>query len=113
MEPSEFNITPYIKQGENQIAIEVYKYCDGSYLEDQDFWRFGGIHRDVLLYHTPNVRLRDVAIRTMPSEETDEWSLAINPQFSVYNGETGKGYRLVATLTERLMFKYSPVVVHS
>ena len=98
MEPSEFNITPYIKQGENQIAIEVYKYCDGSYLEDQDFWRFGGIHRDVLLYHTPNVRLRDIAIRTMPSEETDEWSLAINPQFSVYNDETGKGYRLVATL---------------
>lgn len=49
MEPSEFNVTPYIKKGVNQIAIEVYKYSDGSYLEDQDFWRFGGIHRDVLL----------------------------------------------------------------
>ena len=93
MEPSEFNVTPYIKKGENQIAIEVYKYSDGSYLEDQDFWRFGGIHRDVLLYHTPDVRLRDVAVRA-----SMDGVLQINPQFSVYNGETGDGYRLVATL---------------
>ena len=94
MEPSEFNVTSYIKKGENQIAIEVYKYSDGSYLEDQDFWRFGGIHRDVLLYHTPDIRLRDVAVRT------GENTLAINPQFSVYNGETGEGYHLIATLLD-------------
>ena len=94
MEPSEFNVTSYIKKGENQIAIEVYKYSDGSYLEDQDFWRFGGIHRDVLLYHTPDIRLRDVAVRT------GENTLAINPQFSVYDGETGEGYQLIATLLD-------------
>ena len=93
MEPSEFNITSYIQKGENQIAIEVYKYSDGSYLEDQDFWRFGGIHRDVVLYHTPDVRIRDVAVRA-----SMDGVLQINPQFSVYNGETGDGYRLVATL---------------
>ena len=98
MEPSEFNVTSYLKDGENQIAVEVYKYCDGSYLEDQDFWRFGGIHRDVLLYHTPDVRLRDVAVRT--TQEKDGWTLAVNPQFSVYNGETGAGYRLVTTLLD-------------
>ena len=95
MEPSEFNITPYIKKGENQIAVEVYKYSDGSYLEDQDFWRFGGIHRDVLIYHTPDVRLRDVAVRASMNGV-----LQMNPQFSVYNGETGEGYRLVATLLD-------------
>ena len=103
MEPSEFNVTPYIKKGENQIAVEVYKYSDGSYLEDQDFWRFGGIHRDVLLYHTPDIRLRDVAVRSLPltpSNWKGEWTLQVNPQFSVYNGETGKGYRLVATLMD-------------
>ena len=103
MEPSEFNVTPYIKKGENQIAIEVYKYSDGSYLEDQDFWRFGGIHRDVLLYHTPDVRLRDVAVRSLPLTPSDwrgNWTLQINPQFSVYNGETGDDYRLVATLMD-------------
>jgi len=93
MEPSEFNVTPYLKTGENQIAVEVYKYSDGSYLEDQDFWRFGGIHRDVLLYHTPNVRIRDVAVRA-----SMDGVLQINPHFSVYNGETGDGYHLVATL---------------
>ncbi len=98
MEPSEFNVTSYLKGGENQIAVEVYKYSDGSYLEDQDFWRFGGIHRDVLLYHTPDVRLRDVAVRT--TQEKDGWTLAVNPQLSVYNGETGEGYRLVATLLD-------------
>ena len=93
MEPSEFNITSYLQQGDNQIAVEVYKYSDGSYLEDQDFWRFGGIHRDVLLYHTPDVRLRDVAIRA-----SMDGVLQINPQFSVYNNENGEGYHLVATL---------------
>ena len=98
MEPSEFNVTLYLKNGENQIAVEVYKYSDGSYLEDQDFWRFGGIHRDVLLYHTPDVRLRDVAVRT--TQDKEGWALAINPQFSVYNGETGEDYRLVATLLD-------------
>jgi len=95
MEPSEFNVTKYLKSGENQIAVEVYKYSDGSYLEDQDFWRFGGIHRDVLLYHTPDVRLKDVAVRA-----SMDGILQINPQFSVYNGETGEGYRLIATLLD-------------
>lgn len=95
MEPSEFNVTPYIKKGVNQIAIEVYKYSDGSYLEDQDFWRFGGIHRDVLLYHTPNVRLRDIALRA-----SMDGILQMNPQFTVYGNETGDDYRLVATLRD-------------
>ena len=99
MEPSEFNVTTYLKPGQNTIAIEVYKYSDGSYLEDQDFWRFGGIHRDVLLYHTPDVRLRDYAIRTIPTDASD-YTLQINPQFSVYGNETGKGNSLVAILTD-------------
>ena len=103
MEPSEFNVTQYLKRGENQIAVEVYKYSDGSYLEDQDFWRFGGIHRDVLLYHTPDVRIRDIAVRSLPlppSNWRGNWLLQLNPQFSVYNGATAEGYRLVATLLD-------------
>ena len=103
MEPSEFNVTPYIKKGDNQIAVEVYKYSDGSYLEDQDFWRFAGIHRDVLLYQTPAVRLRDIAVRTVPQSPGNwqgSWLLQLNPQFSVYDGQTAEGYRLVATLMD-------------
>ncbi|TCK92345.1 beta-galactosidase [Natranaerovirga hydrolytica] len=53
MTPSEFNITPYIKNGKNQIAVEVYKYSDGTYLEDQDMWFLGGIYRDVFVYCEP------------------------------------------------------------
>lgn len=98
MEPSEFNVTPYVRQGENEIAIEVYKYSDGSYLEDQDFWRFGGIHRDVTLYWTPDVRLRDYAVRTTPAAQG--YLLQLNPQFAVSNGANGQGYRLVAMLTD-------------
>ena len=100
MEPSEFNVTPFLRTGKNDIAIEVYKYSDGSYLEDQDFWRFGGIHRDVLLYTTPDVRLRDYTIRTIPITASSDYSLQINPQFTVYNGNTGEGYHLVATLLD-------------
>ena len=98
MEPSEFNVTSYLRPGTNEVAVEVYKYSDGSYLEDQDFWRFGGIHRDVTLYCTPNIRLRDFAVRTIP--DGSGYQLQIDPQFSVSHGETGKGYHLVATLSD-------------
>ena len=102
MEASEFNVTKYLKPTNNEIAIEVYKYSDGSYLEDQDFWRFGGIHRDVTLYRTPNTRLRDFAIRTIPAtrEKTSDYTLQINPQFSVYEQEKGVGDTLIAILSD-------------
>lgn len=101
MEPSEFNVTPYLHAGKNEIAVEVYKYSDGSYLEDQDFWRFGGIHRDVTLFHTPDVRLRDFAIRTLPDAEYDDFTLQVDPQFSVYNGEKAVDYQLRVTLDDK------------
>lgn len=102
MEPSEFNVTRWLKPEENQIALEVYRYSDGSYLEDQDFWRFGGIHRSIHLVHTPDIRIRDYAIRTLPvtSGDYDDFLLQIDPQFSVYNGKTGKGHTLKATLKD-------------
>ena len=102
MEPSEFAVSKYLKEGENQIALEVYRYSDGSYLEDQDFWRFGGIHRSIHLIHTPDVRIRDYAVRTLPVCEGDyqDFILQIDPQFSVYRGMTGKGYTLQAVLKD-------------
>lgn len=57
--PAEFDITDYIKLGENTVACEVYKYSDGSYLEDQDMWRLGGISRSVYLYSTAQTRILD------------------------------------------------------
>ncbi|MDL2224281.1 DUF4981 domain-containing protein [Bacteroidales bacterium OttesenSCG-928-M06] len=57
--PAEFNITPYIQSGENILAIQIFKWSDASYLEDQDFWRLGGIERDVLLIARPKVSIED------------------------------------------------------
>jgi beta-galactosidase len=60
--PAEFNITPYLKTGENTLAVEVYRWSDGSYLEDQDFWRLSGIYRNVYLWSTPKSHIRDFVI---------------------------------------------------
>ncbi len=100
MEPSEFNITKYLQAGENQLAVEVYRYSDGSYLEDQDFWRFGGIHRNVLLFHTPDVRLADYAVRTLPDAAYCDFTLQIDPEFAVYEGARGEGYTFEAELAD-------------
>ena len=59
MTPAEFKLNSYLKQGKNQIAVEVIRWSDGSYLEDLDFWRLSGIYRDVFLFATPQVAIRD------------------------------------------------------
>ena len=60
---AEFNITKYLKPGKNLIAMQIMRWCDGSYLEDQDFWRFTGIAREVYLYATPKVHVQDVFVK--------------------------------------------------
>lgn len=60
----EFDITSALKPGENVLALQVYRWCDGSYLEDQDFWRLAGIFRDVTVWTAPAVQVRDVWLRT-------------------------------------------------
>ncbi len=62
MTPAEFDITTYVKPGANLLAAEVYRWSDGSYLEDQDFWRLSGIYRDVVLYAQPRQAIRDFFI---------------------------------------------------
>ena len=57
--PAEFNITKYLKNGKNSVAVEVYRWCDGSYLEDQDFWRLSGIQRTVFLHARPKTFIND------------------------------------------------------
>ncbi len=100
MEPSEFNITSCLNAGTNQIAVEVYRYSDGSYLEDQDFWRFGGIHRSIYVIHTPDIRIRDYVVRTLPDSVYRDFTIQIDPRLSVYRAESGKGYTLQAILTD-------------
>ncbi len=74
MSPAEFNITPYVQEGENRLAVEVYSYCDGSYLEDQDMWRLSGIFRSVDLWTRPDVHIQDYVITAIPN---DDYSSAV------------------------------------
>lgn len=62
--PAEFELTPYITDGENKLAVEVYKRSTGSWIEDQDFWRFSGIFRDVYLYAIPKTHIEDLFVKT-------------------------------------------------
>ncbi len=63
--PSEFELTPYLKSGENKLAAQVFKWTSSSWCEDQDFFRFSGIYRDVYLYTVPQVHVWDLRVRTL------------------------------------------------
>lgn len=67
--PVRFNITPHLRTGENSIALEVYRWSDGAYLECQDFWRLSGIEREVWLYSVPQLHIRDFFVQTNVNEQ--------------------------------------------
>lgn len=62
--PAEFVINDYLKPGKNKLAVEVYRYSDGSYLEGQDYWKYSGIERDVMLIARPKVRIKDFEVNS-------------------------------------------------
>ena len=66
--PSEFELTDYVKGGENKLAAQVFKWTASSWCEDQDFYRFSGIYREVYLYTVPDVHVYDLQIRAIPDE---------------------------------------------
>jgi len=82
--PAEFDITRFVKPGANQIAVEVYRWSDGSYLEDQDMWRMSGIFRDVYLYSTAAARIRDFAVRMELDADYRDATLQIKPELADY-----------------------------
>ena len=75
--PSEFELTDYVKDGENKLAAQVFKWTAGSWCEDQDFYRFSGIYRDVYLYTVPDVHIRDLRIRAVPDETLEKGALEV------------------------------------
>ncbi len=99
MTPAEFNLTPYLQKGKNTLAVEVYRWCDGSYLEDQDFIRFSGIYRNVYLFSTPTVHLRDFFVRATLDDQYKDGVLMIRPKLATY-GENAplKGWTVQAQL---------------
>ncbi len=67
--PAEFDLSPFVRPGENLIVVQVFRWSDGSYLEDQDFWRLSGIFRDVYLYSQPKAHIADFSVRTETLEK--------------------------------------------
>ncbi|MGB4660324.1 MAG: glycoside hydrolase family 2 TIM barrel-domain containing protein [Mobilitalea sp.] len=76
--PSEFELTPYIIDGENKLAVQVFKWTAGSWCEDQDFFRFSGIFREVYLYVVPKVHIRDLKVQTLLSDNYDNAELCVD-----------------------------------
>src|SRR5699024_33783 len=80
--PSDFELTPFIKSNENKISVEVYQRSTGSWLEDQDFWRFSGIFRDVYLYSKPSIHLEDIFVETDLDDTYTNATLKTNMRIS-------------------------------
>lgn len=97
--PAEFDITNYVKEGKNIVAVEAYRWSDGSYLEDQDFWRLSGIDRDVYLYSTENVRIADFFARPDLDGAYKNGSLSVDVTLNNYN-KYGKTSQLEAFLVD-------------
>ncbi|MFS0778509.1 glycoside hydrolase family 2 TIM barrel-domain containing protein [Neobacillus sp. 3P2-tot-E-2] len=96
--PAEFDLTPYLIDGENKIAVEVYRWCDASWLEDQDFWRMSGIFRDVYLYSTPEIHINDFFVTTELDQEYKDAKLKIEAKIKNVFEETVIGYTVEAML---------------
>ncbi len=76
--PSEFELTPYLQEGENKLALCVFKWSSSSWCEDQDFFRFSGIFRDVYLYSIPKVHIRDLKVQTLLNDTFDKAELVLD-----------------------------------
>ena len=94
---AEWDITPYLVDGENVVALEVYRWSAGAYYECQDFWRLSGIERDVYLYSTPNVYISDFTVKSpLDAEKYRDGQLNVKAEISGANTPTGYqlGYKL-------------------
>lgn len=95
---SEFNITDYLQEGENEIALRVYRWSGGSFFEAQDFIRLSGIFRDVSLYSTPDIHIRDFKIETDLDEEFEDANLKVRVNVASEEGEDASGYTVETQL---------------
>ena len=98
-EPAEYNITPYLKPGENTLAVCVLKYSDGYYLEGQDYWRLAGIFDDVWLYAAPNVRIFDWQVITDFDSTYTDAELDVRVKIKDYKKNSDKDCQIKARLT--------------
>lgn len=96
--PAEFDISPYLKRGENLLAVKVHKYSDGVYLEDQDHWRMGGIHRDVYITASPQVQLFDFFVKPHLDDTFTQGELKIRPEFRAFENVSYENHQILVHL---------------
>jgi len=94
-----FNITPYLQAGDNTLAVEVYRYSDGSYLEDQDFWRLSGIYRDVYVWSAAELHLRDFFVRTDLDADCHDAELSVEVEVQNF-GDAQRKFSVEAELLD-------------
>ena len=87
MTPAEYDVTPFLHEGQNTLVVAVNRWCDGSYLEDQDMWRFSGIYRAVTLYAVPNRHLRDHFVHATLAEDNRTGQFAVDLSLTAYEGD--------------------------
>ncbi|WP_163324724.1 glycoside hydrolase family 2 TIM barrel-domain containing protein [Draconibacterium mangrovi] len=88
--PAEFNLTNYLQKGDNKIAVQVFRWCDGSYLEDQDGWRMSGIFRDMYLYATPKMQIKDFFVTTNLDDHYRDAVINVNIKLKNYDKRSFK-----------------------
>jgi beta-galactosidase len=96
--PAEFDLTPYLQPGENSLAVRVYRWSDGSFLEDQDMWFLSGIFRDVYLFATPGVHIRDFWARPEMDAQYRDAVLKLRMHVKNYSATPDEGYQVEAAL---------------
>ncbi|MDO4329794.1 MAG: glycoside hydrolase family 2 TIM barrel-domain containing protein [Lachnospiraceae bacterium] len=102
--PSDFDLTPYLVDGENKLALQVYKWASGSWAESQDFYRFSGIFRDVYLYTKPAVHIDDLKVQTLLDDSFTKGDLQIDVKAQ------GKG-KVKVTLSEMPLYRFPGSVI--
>lgn len=96
--PADFDLTPFLQEGENRLCVEVYKNCSGSWLEDQDFFRFFGIFRPVYLYAKPALHIEDLWLQASLEEDNTTGALAPRLRLSAAEGASLEGCTLHCTV---------------
>ncbi len=91
---AEFDLTKYVKPGKNMVAVEVYRFTTGSYLEDQDMWRLSGIFRNVTLWSSPQEHIRDYFIKTNLDEQYRDADVVVTARVKNYGNTVIKARTL-------------------
>lgn len=99
--PSEFNITPYLQAGENVLSVQVIRWSDGYFLEDQDQWRMSGIHREVMLLAEPRLRIADFQWECKLDKQYRDARFMLRTRMENLTGKAVPGYHLEAQLFDR------------